>query len=96
MPCSQPTDCGSPDLTPSEEDAQTQWVVLTRVLDHHPAHLTMPELAAEVCRDRDDFAEGDALARAVRDLGVAGLLQMNGALVVPTRAAIHFDSLSCG
>lgn len=81
---------------PSNEDldARDQRIVLTRVLALHPTHLTFPELAAEVCEDPDDFAEGDALARAVRDLAVAGLLQMNGLQVVPTRAALHFDSLS--
>ena len=95
MSCSQPTDCGSDEpMTPAEEDAQTESVVLSRVLALHPAHLTMPELAAEVCQDPEDFAEGDALARAVRDLTVAGLLRMNGVHVVPTRAALHFDSLS--
>lgn len=67
-----------------------------RVLTLHPTHLTMPELAAEVLDDPDDFAEGDALARAVRDLGVAGLVRMNGPAVMPTRAAVHFDTLNRG
>lgn len=97
MSCSQPTDCGSSDpLTPAEEDARTERIVLVRVLTLHPTHLTMPELAAEVLEDPDDFAEGDALARAVRDLGAAGLVRMNGSVVMPTRAALHFDSLNLG
>lgn len=95
MSCSQPTDRGSGDpLTPAEEDARTERIVLRRVLALHPTHLTLPELATEVCEDPDDFAEGDALARAVRDLGVAGLLRMNGPVVIPTRAAVHFDALN--
>lgn len=82
--------------TPAREDARCQRVVLTHVLALHPTHLPLPELAQEVCEDPDDFSEGDALARAVRDLGVAGLLRMNGIYVVPTRAALHFDSLLNG
>ncbi len=87
-------DCGSNEpITPAEEDAKTERTVLIRVLALHPIHLTMPELASEVLEDPDDFAEGDALARAVRDLGVAGLVRMNGVVVAPTRAALHFHSL---
>lgn len=94
MSCSQPTDCGSGDPpTPAQEDARIEGVVLRVVLAHHPTHLTIAELALEILDDPDDFAEGDALARAVRDLGVAGLVRMNGAVVMPTRAAVHFDSL---
>jgi hypothetical protein len=80
--------------SPAGEDTRDQRALLTRVLALHPTHLTLPELAREVCEDPDDFAEGDALARAVRDLAAAGLLRMNGLVVMPTRAAIHFDSLT--
>lgn len=80
--------------SPADDDLRDQATVLRRVLALHPTQMTFPELAREVCEDPDDFAEGDALARAVRDLGVAGLLRMNGVHVVPTRAAIHFDRLS--
>lgn len=94
MSCSQPTDCGSANPpSPAQEDARTERSVLMQVLAQHPTHLTIPELAASVLEDPDDFAEGDALARAVRDLGAAGLVRMNGALVMPTRAALHFDHL---
>lgn len=80
--------------SPAADDHRDQATVLRHVLALHPTHLTFPELAAEVCEDPDDFTEGDALTRAVRDLAVSGLLRMNGLHVVPTRAAIHFDSLS--
>lgn len=80
-------------LSPADEDRRDQRIVLMQVLALHPTHLTMPELASEVLEDPDDFAEGDALARAVRDLGAAGLLRMNGAHVVPTRAALLFDAV---
>lgn len=97
MSCDNPTDRRSGDpLTPAEEDARTERIVLMRVLALHPTHLTMPELAAEVLEDPDDFAEGDALARAVRDLGAAALVRMNGIVVMPTRAAVHLDNLTRG
>lgn len=97
MSCSQPTDCGSAHPpTPAEEDAKIQRIVLMVVLAHHPTHLTVPELAAEIVDNPDDFGEGDALARAVRDLGAAGLVRMVGTVVMPTRAAVHFDSLDVG
>jgi hypothetical protein len=95
MSCDNPTDRGSGDpRSPAEEDARTERMVLRRVLELHPTHLTLPELAADLCKDPDDFAEGDALARAVRDLTVAGLLRTNGVIVMATRAAIHFDRLN--
>jgi len=56
----------------------------------------MPELAREFCLDPEDFGGGDAFARAVRDLTAAGLLRMNGALIMPTRAAVHFSDLIDG
>jgi hypothetical protein len=94
MSCDDPMDCGSDEpQTPAQEDARTERRVLSQVLALHPTHLTMPELAAEVLEDPNDFGEGDALARAVRDLGAAGLVRMNGLVVMPTRAALHFDSL---
>lgn len=91
MASQDPTDRGSRDpLSPADEDTKTERSVLMQVLAQHPTYLTMSELAAAVLEDPDDFAEGDALARAVRDLGAAGLVRMNGALVMPTRAALHF------
>jgi hypothetical protein len=35
----------------------------------------------------------DAVFNAVRDLTARGLLHREGALVFPTRAALHFDRL---
>lgn len=82
------------ELLPADEDRQWQRIVLMHVLALHPTYLAFPELAAEVSENPDDFTEGDALARAVRDLAAAGLLRMNGVAIMPTRAALHFDSLS--
>jgi hypothetical protein len=91
----KPNEAGAPAPSNETQDARDQRVVLTRVLALHPSHLSLPELAAEVCEDPSDFTEGDALARAVRDLAAAGLVRMNGIVVMPTRAALHFDSLDC-
>jgi hypothetical protein len=84
---------GAGDPPTAADDLRDQRIVLTHVLALHPTHLTFSELAPEVCEDPDDFREGDALARAVRDLAAAGLLRMSGLHVVPTRAAVHFDRL---
>jgi hypothetical protein len=85
----------SPGDPPSAaDDNRDQRIVLTRVLALHPTHLTFAELAREICEDPEDFAEGDAVARAVRDLVAAGLLRSNGVVIEPTRAALHFDGLS--
>lgn len=70
------------------EDAQAQQAVLGLVFDHHPAQLTICELVREI-----DQGEGDAVERAIRDLVGAGLLRCEGASVLPTRAALHFDRL---
>jgi hypothetical protein len=71
------------------EDERTQSAVLSLVLNEHPAQLTICEVAREVTVD-----EGDGPERAVRDLVGVGLLRCEGASVLPTRAALHFDRLS--
>jgi hypothetical protein len=70
------------------EDERTQSAVLSLVLNEHPAQLTICEVAREVAAD-----EGDSPERAVRDLVGVGLLRCEGASVLPTRAALHFDRL---
>jgi DNA-binding XRE family transcriptional regulator len=75
--------------SPHEDDLRDQATVLRHVLALHPTNLTLPKLAAEVCENPDDFTEGDAVARAVRDLASAGLLRMDGIHLVPTQAALH-------
>lgn len=68
-------------------DLRDQSVVLSRVLDLHPTHLTVPDLV------RDLEGSGDAYERAIRDLTGAGLLLCPGGIVEPTEAALHFDRL---
>jgi hypothetical protein len=80
--------------TPSEEDAAAEAVVLQQLLALHPTPLSFEELLREL-GDGEDFARRDALDRAVRGLTATGLLQRNGKLLAPSRAALHFDELLC-
>lgn len=82
--------------TPAEEDARNEAVVLRWLLALHPVQVTFDELLREVCEEPDDFAQHDAIDRAVRDLAVAGLVHRNGEFVVPSRAALRFDELLGG
>ncbi|HET7445167.1 MAG TPA: hypothetical protein VFJ57_10960 [Solirubrobacterales bacterium] len=69
------------------EDACAQRAVLGLVLDEHPAILASEEVEREI-------GVGDATERALRDLTYVGLLRREGASVLPTRAALHFDRLA--
>ena len=80
----------SPD-DPVNEDRRTQRAVLAFLLDQLPIRLTRSELPLAL--DAKDFAEKDAVARAVRELTSAGLLMGVGDFVLPSRAAIYFDWL---
>lgn len=71
----------------NREDAAVQSAVLSLILSEHPALLAASEVERE-------FGADDAVERAVRDLSGAGLLRREGASVLPTRAALHFDRLA--
>ncbi|HVD41721.1 MAG TPA: hypothetical protein VNC16_12060 [Solirubrobacterales bacterium] len=75
------------------EDEGVESAVLLQLLDLHPTRLTLAELRREMGSDREDFAERDAVERAVRELSAAGLLHEGGEYVVPTRAALRFSEL---
>lgn len=75
------------------EDLRDQGAVLTHVLALHPAQLRLSELMQEIVAGAADFAQADAIERAVRDLAGVGLLFRNDDLVLPTRAALRFDEL---
>jgi hypothetical protein len=77
----------------SMTDEQMQRVVLGVALREYPILLTFPALAFELFENPADFLAGYALARAVRDLVVEGLLHSNGYLVLPSRAALCFERL---
>jgi hypothetical protein len=74
-------------------DLATESTVLRQVLEVHPVLLTVGELIREIAGEQAEFAERDAIERAVRDLGGVGLLHRQGELVLPTRAALHFSEL---
>ena len=75
------------------EDEAVESAVLHQLLDLHPAQLTLEELKREMGGERE-FADRDALERAVRDLAAVGLVHRGGTeFVVPTRAALRFSDL---
>jgi hypothetical protein len=80
---------------PEDADAFAQQAVMALVLTEHPAQLTSAEVEREIAQG-GDFADRDAVQRAVRDLAGVGLLHRHGDFVLPTRAVLHFDWLDCG
>lgn len=78
----------------SEKEARRR--VLDLVLRWHPESLSYPALATEAWADPGDVADALALAQAVRDLALAGLLRSDGVRVAPTRAALAFARLEAG
>lgn len=75
------------------EDSAFEAAVLRRLLALHPTQVTLAELTRELSADPDDFAERDAVERAVDELARAGLLHRNNDLVLPSRAALRFAEL---
>ena len=86
-----PKGAGDEHVPPTEaQDIRDQGVVLIHVLHRHPTLLTIPDLVREVTSGSDDFAESDALERAVRDLTGVGLLHCPNGLAMPSPAALRF------
>jgi hypothetical protein len=79
--------------SPAAEDAAHESVVLQQLLDLHPTQITVSELLREVGGEFADFAERDAIERAIRDLVGAGLLHNREDFIVPSRAALRFNEL---
>jgi type IV secretory pathway protease TraF len=79
--------------TTREEDATFEAAVMRQLLAIHPAPVTLVELVGEIAGESGDFAQRDAVERAVRDLAGCGLLHRSEALVLPSRAAIRCDEL---
>jgi hypothetical protein len=73
--------------SPECEGESTQGAVLALVLSEHPAVLAIYEIAREL-------GNGGGAEQAVDDLVGVGLLRCEGASVLPTRAALHFDRLA--
>jgi hypothetical protein len=78
---------------PAEGDKLVESTVLRQLLLLHPTQVTVEELITDVAADPDEFAERDAVERAVRDLARAGLVHRNGDFAVPSRAALRFNEL---
>lgn len=76
---------------PASEDRRTERAVLAFLIDQHPTRPRSEELPLAL--DAKDFAEKDAIARAIRNLAGAGLVDVDGDLVGPTRAALRFEEL---
>lgn len=79
--------------TPAEDDATIEATVLRQILALHPVQVTLDELLRELGVDPEDFAQCDAIERAVRDLAAAGLVHRVEDFALPTRAALRFDEL---
>jgi hypothetical protein len=81
-----------PPANPATED-EVQIEVLALVLREHPALLSFPLLADCLFENPGDFEAGYSLARAVRELNMAGVLHSNGLFVMPSRALMHLGHL---
>lgn len=79
--------------SPSAQDTTIEAAVLRQLLALHPIQLTIGELAREIGGQAADFAQTDAVERAVRELEAAGLVHRNGDVVIPSRAALRLDEL---
>jgi len=87
----QPKGAGDGDAPPTAaQDVRDQGVVLMHVLHRHPTLLTIPDLVREVTCGSDEFAAGDAMERAVRDLNGVDLLHCPSGLAVASPAALRF------
>lgn len=85
---------GSSDCPSNEaQDLRDQGDVLIHLLTLYPTHLRLSELIQEVSAGAADFAQRDAIERAVRDLTGVGLLFRSDGLVLPTRAALRFNEI---
>jgi hypothetical protein len=80
----------------ANEDTRVESAVLQYILAFHPVQTSREELLREFDQGSGDTAQRDAVERAVRDLTASGLLQRNGEIVLPTRAALRFDELLGG
>jgi hypothetical protein len=77
----------------TEEDMTMESAILQHLLALHPVQVTVAELTREVTDDPEQFAQRDAVERAVRDLAGTGLIHHSNDFVLPTRAALRFNEL---
>lgn len=79
--------------SPSAYDTTIEAAVLRQLLALYPVQMTVGELSREICGESADFAQTDAVERAVRELTGIGLAHRNGDVVIPSRAALRLDEL---
>jgi hypothetical protein len=81
-------------LTNESDDVHLESVLLQRVLDLHPARVTIDELILDLTGKEPGFADRDRIDRAIRELVRAGLLHpATDGFVAPTRAAVRLGEL---
>lgn len=78
---------------PVPRDPRTERAALALLLHEHPTRLSLHELAVALSGDPGHQDPAEAAKRAAWELVAAGLLHREGALLSPTRAALHFDRL---
>lgn len=66
-----------------------QVALLHHVLDEDPTLLSRSDLIRELADDPDDWAQRDAVERAISELVKQGLLRRLDDFVLPTRPAVH-------
>lgn len=79
--------------TTQVDDETVQAGLMRHLIELHPARLTVAELLLEMVGESADFAERDAIERALRDLEGAGLVHLGDGFVTPTRAARRLSEL---
>ncbi len=79
--------------SPVVQDATIEAAVMRQLLALYPVQMTVDELAREIGGQTADFAQTDAVERAVNELTAAGLTHRNGEVVIPSRAALRLDEL---
>jgi hypothetical protein len=75
-------------------EERRQRAVLDLLLDEHPAHLDIEEVVRALASDPGDFAEGDDLRNAIRELVAYGLVHRHDEFVFASRPAMrlwHLD-----
>ena len=78
------------------DDDSYQQAVLRHVFDWQPTILRLSDLVREVSVNPGDFADRDAVERAVRDLIKVGLLHRQGECVLPTPTAVYVRGWELG
>lgn len=73
--------------SPSADDDRYRRVVVLLLLSAHPTMLAEAEIERELAED-ESFGARDAVARALRDLAAAGVVDRRDRVVALTRAAI--------